>query len=63
MKLVIYLLMVLGVIVLFFLAPFISIWSLNTLFPSLAIPFNVWTYLAMIWVHSGAMGITYKSSK
>jgi len=58
-----YILMGTGLIVLFFLAPFISIWSLNTLFPSLSIPFNVWTYLAMVWVHTGAMGVYYRKKK
>ena len=33
-------------------SPFIFIWSLNTLFPALAIPTNIWTYLAAIWVQS-----------
>jgi hypothetical protein len=34
---------------------------LNTLFPSLAIPLNVWTYLAVVWLHTVAVGITYKN--
>ena len=42
-------------------SPFITIWALNTLFPSLAIPLNVWTYLAVVWVHTVAVGISYKS--
>jgi hypothetical protein len=29
-------------------APFASIWALNTLFPILAIPYNFWTWLAML---------------
>jgi hypothetical protein len=36
---------------------------LNTVFPSLAIPLTIWTYLAVIWLHTVAMGITYKSGK
>jgi len=30
------------------LLPFATIWSLNTLFPVLAIPSTFWTWLAMI---------------
>jgi len=63
MKVAMYLLMAAGLLVLFFLAPLITIWSLNILFPSLAIPYTIWTYLAMLWVHSSAMGIYYRGSK
>jgi hypothetical protein len=28
--------------------PFVIIWSLNTLFPVLAIPFTFWTWLGML---------------
>ena len=28
--------------------PFILIWSLNTLFPVLAIPYDIWTWLAVV---------------
>ncbi len=28
--------------------PFIFIWALNTLFPTLAIPFTFWTWLATL---------------
>ena len=28
--------------------PFITIWALNTLFPALAIPYNIETYFAVI---------------
>lgn len=31
-------------------APLITIWSLNTLFPILAIPYNVQTWAAALWV-------------
>jgi len=58
-----FVLLVVGAIVLFLLAPFLSIWSLNTLFPTLSIPYTIWTYLAMLWVHSGAMGVYYRGSK
>ena len=30
------------------IGPLLVIWSLNTLFPVLAIPFNVWTWLAAV---------------
>jgi hypothetical protein len=30
--------------------PLATIWSLNTLFPTLAIPYDIWTWLAVIWL-------------
>jgi hypothetical protein len=30
------------------IGPLLIIWSLNTLFPALAIPFTVWTWLAAV---------------
>jgi hypothetical protein len=30
--------------------PLISIWALNTLFPQLSIPYNLYTWLAAAWV-------------
>jgi len=32
-------------------SPFMTIWSLNTLFPQLAIPMNFWTWLSMEWIN------------
>jgi hypothetical protein len=40
---------ILLVIVLLFLSPFISIWSINTLFHT-DISINLWTYLAALWL-------------
>ena len=51
------------VLVLVIVSPLITIWALNTLFPSLAIPLTIWTYLAVVWLHTVAVGITYKSGK
>ena len=39
------------VIVLIIVSPIFTIWALNTLFPVLAIPMNIWTWLAVIWLH------------
>ena len=39
------------VIVLVIVSPIFSIWALNTLFPTLAIPTNFWTWLAVFWLH------------
>jgi len=36
------------VIFLIIIGPIITIWSLNTLFPVLAIPYDIWTWLAVI---------------
>ena len=30
--------------------PWVTIWALNTLFPLLAIPFNLATWFAVIWI-------------
>ena len=43
---------VLLAIALIIVSPFIFIWALNTLFPVLAIPTTIWTYLAALWVQS-----------
>jgi hypothetical protein len=40
------------VVALVFLAPLALIWSLNTLFPLLAIPYTFWTWLAMFVLSS-----------
>jgi hypothetical protein len=36
--------------------PFMTIWSLNTLFPQLAIPMNFYTWLAMVWINLMIIG-------
>lgn len=47
MKLI-FLIALLAVIVIF--GPLITIWSLNTLFPVLAIPSNIATWFATLWI-------------
>ena len=47
------------VIVLIIAGPFLTIWSLNTLFPVLAIPYTVWTWLAAL-ILGAAVGPTIK---
>ena len=37
-------------------APFMTIWSLNTLFPTLEIPMNFYTWLAMEWINFMVLG-------
>ena len=32
--------------------PLLTIWALNTIFPCLAIPTTIWTYLAIAWLHT-----------
>lgn len=39
-----------AVVFLVIFGPFIAIWSLNTLFPSLAIPYTFWTWLAALFL-------------
>ena len=40
--------------------PFITIWSLNTLFPALAIPYSIETWAAAIALHATIRGIFVK---
>jgi hypothetical protein len=35
-------------IVLIAIGPLLVLWSLNTLFPVLAIPYDIWTWLAVV---------------
>lgn len=42
------LLAVVLVIALIIVGPLLTIWALNTLFPTLAIPFTFWTWLAVV---------------
>jgi len=37
------------IVLLVLIGPFVTIWSLNTLF-GLGIAYNLWTWLAMIWI-------------
>lgn len=39
-----------AIILLLVLAPFLTIWSLNALFPVLAIPYNFFTWVAALWL-------------
>lgn len=39
-----------AVIFLIIVGPLITIWSLNTLFPVLAIPYTIWTWLATVFL-------------
>ena len=43
--------------------PFITIWSLNTLFPALAIPYTFETWLATIALHATIRGIFIKGKE
>jgi hypothetical protein len=52
---------ILLVVVLLFLSPFISIWSINTLFGT-NISINLWTYLAALWL-TGLVAGTKGGSK
>lgn len=58
---------ILGVIILAILAvifgPFLTIWSLNTLFPVLAIPYGLETWAAVILLHSTIRGLFVKFKK
>jgi hypothetical protein len=41
---------VIVVIALVIVGPLIIIWSMNTLFPMLAIPYDIWTWLATVFL-------------
>ena len=53
-------LLVVFVLALIIVSPLATIWALNTVFPSLAIPFNIWTWLAVVWLHTVLVGASYK---
>jgi len=44
------------------IGPFITIMALNTLFPALAIPLNIWTWLAVLWLQSPLI-LAYRKNK
>lgn len=48
------LLLIVAIILIVLLAPFATIWSLNTLFPALAIPYSFDTWLAVVLLGGGA---------
>jgi hypothetical protein len=59
-KYIIAIVIILGVLI---LLPFATIWSLNTLFPVLAIPVNLDTWMATVvlsGVVGGTLGATFK---
>ena len=41
---------VIAVIALIIVGPLIVIWSMNTLFPVLAVPYDIWTWLATVFL-------------
>lgn len=45
------------VILLLVFGPLATLWALNTLFPVLAIPYNVWSWLAVV-----ALNLTWRSN-
>ena len=51
------------VVAILIFAPFVTIWSLNTLF-ALGIDYTFWTWLAMVWLSAVTFGgIAYKIKK
>lgn len=36
--------------------PFVTLWALNTLFPSLHIPYDLWSWMAVFWLNSTVLG-------
>jgi hypothetical protein len=58
-----YIIAIVIIVGLLILLPFATIWSLNTLFPVLAIPVNLDTWMATVvlsGVVGGTMGATFK---
>ena len=61
-----YLVMLIALIAIVVFGPFVIIWSLNTLFPILAIPFNFETWIAtfILFGHSSTLiKNSFKSSE
>lgn len=59
LKLIIGLALVVTIIV---LGPLAGIWSLNTLFPILAIPYNISTWAAFFLLFGSITGLRFKAS-
>lgn len=55
------LLLILAVILVIIFGPFITIWSLNTLFPSLAIAYTFKTWVASLLLFGGGLMAFIKS--
>ena len=55
--------LVIVAILLLVFGPFVTIWSLNTLFPALAIPYTFSTWIAVIWLGMAVRGNTTTSTK
>ena len=53
-------LLVILIIAILVFGPLVSIWSLNTLFPSLAIPYAIETWFATLWLFGF---FAYKATK
>lgn len=53
-------LLIVALIALIIVGPFVTIWSLNTLF-SLAIEYTVWTWLAIVWLSLVTFGSVVSS--
>jgi hypothetical protein len=51
---------VVAAIILAIAGPLLTLWSLNTLFPSLNIPYTIWTYLAAAVI---VFQVAYRPSK
>jgi hypothetical protein len=57
------LVIVVVVLAVFIGAPIATIWSLNTLFPALAIPYTLETWVAAFVLFAGVSGIGLKTRK
>lgn len=53
---------VIVIIALVLMSPFVTIWSLNTLF-KLDIQYTFWTWSAMLWINVTISGARYKGYK
>jgi hypothetical protein len=51
-------LLILLIVVALAVSPLLIIWSLNTLFPTLVIPYTIWTWLAALVLFAS---VSYKS--
>jgi hypothetical protein len=58
-----YLLMILLIIIVVILSPFLTIWSLNILFPVLEIPYTLDTWAAVILLGLALRGETFIGKK
>jgi hypothetical protein len=54
-------LLIILLLVMIIIGPFLTIWSLNTLFAT-GIPYTIWTWLAILWIQA-IIGLSFSNAR